>query len=192
MKQSIMQGDMKGRCYLCGVYAPTEKFKEINGYGGKYLIGDRGTVISTEFRNNKIAKQRNKVIKPTDNGNGYKIVFLRKTGIRKRFYVHRLVAEHFLEMAEGCVVINHKDHDKSNNSVDNLEWCTQKENVACSADRMRHEKSVSRKTNTGEKYIRERKGRFRVVIKGRCDKSFKALPEAVKYRNEVLNGSATT
>lgn len=73
------------------------------------------------------AKHLNKYLKPYNNGLGYKAIKLVVENKRKQFYVHRLVAERFLGETRGKVV-NHIDGDKSNNSVSNLEICSQKEN----------------------------------------------------------------
>ena len=198
MSKSILD-TRKGICFLCGQHG-TELFKEIDGFGGRYLIGSMGTVISTEFRNNITSKPRVKVIKTTDNGNGYKIVFLYDRGKRKRHYVHRLVADAFLPKKDGGCVVNHKDRNKGNNASNNLEWCTQAENVRFSSDNMRHPKTRCKKTVTGHKYIGKHlshgKPYYRVQIKsigahGVC-KMFKDLDSAIAYRNEVLNGEVDT
>lgn len=60
--------------------------------------------------------------------NGYWSVQLSEKGNKKRFYLHRLVAIAFLENKENKETVNHKDGDLNNNSLDNLEWATQKEN----------------------------------------------------------------
>ena len=194
MSKSILNTD-KYICYRCGRYGPTEIFKDIPGYDGKYLIGSRGTVLSTEFRNNSVQKKRIKEMIPTDNGNGYKIVFFRVNNKRKREYVHRLVANAFVRQTEGKNVVNHKDHDKSNNCASNLEWCTQQENVNYSANRMMHEKSKCKKTETGYKYIhlckKKGKQKYRLVIRKKgsmhIDKTFDDLNRALTYRDEVIN-----
>lgn len=186
----------KGTCFICGCHGPTELFKEIEGYGGKYLIGSMGTIISTEFRNNITSKERVKEMKPTDNGNGYKIVFLRDHGKRKRHYVHRLVADAFLPKPKEKNIINHKDMDKGNNAVNNLEWCTQAENVRYSSHKMKRQKSSCKRTVTGHKYIgihlSHGKPYYRVQIKNvgghGVSRMFKDLDSAIAYRNEVLNG----
>ena len=199
MSKSILN-TTKYVCYRCGVYGFTEIFKDIPGYNGKYLIGSRGTVLSTEFRNNIARKKRIVEMTPTDNGNGYKIIFLRNENGRKREYIHRLVANAFIPKTDGKNVINHKDHDRSNNSVANLEWCTQRENIMNSAKLMRHEKSRCRKTATGHKYIgvhtMNGKPHYRVQIKrtGKpyiC-KMFSAIDDAIAYRDEVLNVKINT
>ena len=62
-----------------------------------------------------------------DNGYGYKTVKVRGD---KNQYVHRLVAQTYLENPENKPQVGHKDHNKENNHLDNLYWCTQKENTA--------------------------------------------------------------
>jgi len=80
-----------------------------------YSIFKDGTVI-----NNVSGKP----LKPLDVGNGYKGVCLYKNKRAFRFSIHRLVAIHFINNPQQFKYVNHKDENKSNNSVDNLEWCT--------------------------------------------------------------------
>lgn len=87
-----------------------------------YSITMAGQVI-----NNTTGKRK----KPSDNhsGKGYLYVDLYSNGKRKRFYVHRLVAEAYIPNPENKPYINHKDGNPKNNFVENLEWCTPLENV---------------------------------------------------------------
>jgi hypothetical protein len=59
----------------------------------------------------------------------YKAVTICENGERKEETVHRLIAKAFIPNPDNLPVVNHKDGDKTNNCVTNLEWCTQKENV---------------------------------------------------------------
>lgn len=71
---------------------------------------------------------RNNRLLSTRNVRGYLSVTLCKKGNEKRRYVHRLVAEAFVPNPNDWPEVNHKDGDKANNCVNNLEWCTRKYN----------------------------------------------------------------
>jgi len=71
----------------------------------------------------------NKWLKPRNAGAGYQSVMLYKDKKGKNFYVHRLVAEAFLDKVDGKTCVNHIDGDKTNNCVSNLEWATHSENM---------------------------------------------------------------
>ena len=174
-----------------------EIWKDVKGYEGLYQVSNLGRVKSVERQvcNHKSGSTRlikERIITPTDNGSGYKIVGLHAKRSRINKYVHRLVAEHFLDNPFGKKYINHLDYDTSNNAVDNLEWCTQLENVAHSIEHMKKPKPNSKLPITKEKYIGRRivHGkyiRYRVHIKQLgVERTFKTLDEAIQYRNEVM------
>lgn len=78
---------------------------------------------------------------------GYRSVkFTFKDGHQQRFYVHRIVAELFVENKDNKKIVNHKDGNKLNNNADNLEWCTQRENIYHYYSKIKKEKS-KRKNN---------------------------------------------
>lgn len=97
------------------------KWKYIKGYGKRYMVSDTGLVKS--FMRNK----KGDILNTHSNGLGYKYIGLYNKKKRKNHYVHRLVAEHHLKKINNAEV-NHKDLDKSNNNVDNLEWVTKSDN----------------------------------------------------------------
>ena len=97
-------------------------FKPVQGYEGLYSISAEGVVYTHGRRRVKAGPLRQGTTKK-----GYKFVNLYKDGQGKSEYVHRLVAKHFLLDLEKETV-NHRDGDKTNNQVSNLEWATQKEN----------------------------------------------------------------
>lgn len=107
----------------------SEIWKDIKNYEGCYEISSYGNVRSI---NRYIINNGTKTLiigknkKPINNGIGYLQVNLCRYGKCKKFYIHRLVALHFLEGIEEDV--NHKDGCKSNNNVNNLEWLSKKEN----------------------------------------------------------------
>lgn len=88
----------------------------------RYAVSDKGRVA--DIKNCKVLNQN-------DNGAGYKIVGLQrkdKNNVAIR-YVHRLVAIAFLDNPENLPQVGHKDHQRDNNSLENLEWITQKNNT---------------------------------------------------------------
>ena len=164
-----------------------EIWKDIKGFEGVYQVSNTGKVRRLIFKNNRVVKDKVREKKPTDNGNGYLIVSLQNCNKRKNYYVHRLVAEAFCDKSINCSVVNHKDYNKYNNAAENLEWCTQKQNVIYSSERMKHEKKKCKVTNTGEKYIQKINKRFCVIISRLgVYKPFYSLEEAIEFRNEVM------
>ncbi len=92
----------------------------------------------------------------------------------------------------GTNVINHKDFNRANNNLSNLEICSQRENVIHARDRMSKPRNkLMPKNKTGEKYIGIRYGKYRVniIIHGKTviDKLYKTLDEAIAARNEVMS-----
>jgi hypothetical protein len=96
-----------------------EILKPIDGYNGKYLISNYGRVYSLHARG---------FLKPSADSGGYYYSVLYGIGSSKNERLSRLVAKYFLTIDSSRVFVNHKDGDKSNNHVDNLEWCNQSEN----------------------------------------------------------------
>ena len=98
-----------------------------------YYISSEGKVYCNLGKGNRDKTKRCEMyeIKPRPTKTGYLRVYLRQTSTNKRVdkYIHRLVAEHFLEKVEGKNIVNHIDCNRANNKVDNLEWVTQKENI---------------------------------------------------------------
>jgi hypothetical protein len=73
---------------------------------------------------------------------GYKIVSLTRDGKTKAHFVHRLVAEAFIDNPDDLPMVNHKDEDKTNNFAENLEWCTNEYNVNYGNARKRQAKKL--------------------------------------------------
>lgn len=87
--------------------------KPIKDYDGYYVTED-GRVWSDKSK---------KFLKVRDNGTGYLYVGLKKD-VQYNRYIHRLVAETFIPNPNNLPCVNHKDEDKTNNKVENLEWCS--------------------------------------------------------------------
>ena len=91
-----------------------EKFKDIDNYEGLYQISNYGRVFSVKS---------NKFLKPFKNQDNYLQVQLYKDGKSKLYLVHRLVAQAFLPNPLHLPEVNHKSEIKTENFVENLEWC---------------------------------------------------------------------
>lgn len=166
-----------------------EIWKNIPNYEGLYQVSNYGNIKSLTRWDVNLREfvPSEKIITPTDNGNGYLIISLRKNRIRKNFYVHRLVAENFIENPNNKKYVNHLDYNRKNNNYLNLEWCTQKENVLYSINNMRKPKSVVT-SNTGEKYItyNAKYKRFRVCVRRKDCGYYKTLKEAICVRDKFM------
>ena len=99
-----------------------ETWKAIADYEGIYEVSDLGRVRSLKYG-------KEKILKPLKTIRGYLQVCLCKDCHTKRLLVHRLVAEAFIPNTQGLETVNHKDEDKTNNSVANLEWMSKKDNL---------------------------------------------------------------
>lgn len=101
-----------------------EIWKDIVGYEGKYQVSNCGNIRSLNY--NKTGAIKN--ISPSVKKTGYKTVNLQTGSMFKCYLLHRLVAQAFIPNPDNKPVVNHKNGDKSDNKVKNLEWCTHKDN----------------------------------------------------------------
>lgn len=113
----------------------TETWRPVKGYEGRYEVSDHGNVkslartIKAKSTGTRTIKDR--LLKPQKNASGYLFVTLCKDGSVWQESIHRLVATHFLECEEDTSVlhVNHINAKRDDNRVENLEWCTPRENV---------------------------------------------------------------
>lgn len=106
-------------------------WKPIENYNSLYEVNEKGEIRSLYHWNGHKYEKRKKpyILKQTNTTTGYKKVELAKDGKKKSLRVHRLVATAFIPNPMNKPYINHIDGNRINNCVENLEWCTQHENV---------------------------------------------------------------
>lgn len=109
--------------------------KPIVGFEGLYEIDTAGNVYSVRTK---------KTLKPWENGIGYLKVNLYRDGKQHKRYIHRLVAIAFIPNPENKPNINHRDCNLSNNRAENLEWCTQSENILYAVKLGRHVDNIAK------------------------------------------------
>lgn len=98
-----------------------EIWKDIQGFEGYYEISNTGKVRSTSYKGTRI-------LKPAKLKNGYLNVILCINQVKTHKNIHRLVAEAFLPNPNNYATVNHKDKNKENNNIENLEWLSVEEN----------------------------------------------------------------
>ena len=102
-------------------------FKPVKGFEDYYEISNYGVVRSKEriviCSDGQIKPIHSRYLKPRDNGNGYLFVYLWRDNKSYRRYVHRLVAEYFISNPDNLEEVNHINGNKSDNNLNNLEWC---------------------------------------------------------------------
>lgn len=124
-----------------------EEWKDIKGYEGLYQVSNLGRVKSlkrrVDIKGNRYRNTKD-IIRGQKVSRGYLVINLAKDG-KKHFYsVHRLVAQAFISNPNNYPCINHKDETRTNNTVNNLEWCTAKYNNAYGSHQERVSKALSK------------------------------------------------
>ncbi len=120
-----------------------EKWKDIKKYQGLYQVSNFGNIKSLpkkhKINNGSYYITKERLLSKTKNKQGYLVVNI----LKKVELVHRLVAEAFIPNPDNLPQVNHKDENKTNNNVNNLEWCTSKynSNYGTCIERMRNKKS---------------------------------------------------
>ena len=149
------------------------EWKQIDGYD--YSVSSEGQVRNAS---GLIMKQKKKK-------NGYYEVCLSKNGKRKTHLVHRLVALTFIPLEAGSDFVDHKDGETTNNSVENLRWCTQQQNTQNMA--------LSKRNTSGFKGvcfdITRQKWRAQIMVDGKQITlgRFETVEEAVAVRSARAN-----
>ena len=103
---------------------PKQVWKDIEGYEGLYQVSNTGKVRSMNYKQTGKVKR----LKPIITNTGYCTARFGKEGKWKGYLVHRLVAQAFIPNPNNLPCVNHKDENKTNNCIWNLEWCTHEYN----------------------------------------------------------------
>lgn len=134
---------------------PGEVWVPVKGYEGYYKVSNKGRLLSErrfitrkngvkQFCKEQILQARSLL------NSGYYAVNLIKEKKFKHFLIHRLVAEHFISNPDNLEQVNHKDENKLNNDVENLEWCDRSYNANYGTNQER--RCSTRIRNNGGKY----------------------------------------
>ena len=100
----------------------SEEWRDVVGYEGLYQVSDQGRVKSLKWN-------KERILKPSMDKDGYLLVTLCAGGKPKTLKVHRLVCEAFHENLENKSDVNHLNEIKTDNRASNLEWCTRRDNI---------------------------------------------------------------
>lgn len=124
-KRLSLYGDIKMTTNKAPKSTSEECWKDAVGYEEYYLVSNKGRVWS---------KQKNKIMALSPNQNGYFTIQICRLNpkdgrVRKKATVHRIIAKTFLPNPLNKPQVNHKDGNKQNNSIENLEWATASENT---------------------------------------------------------------
>ena len=125
----------------------TEIWRDIEGYQGLYQISNKGHAKSLKW-----GKER--ILKPWINSSGYYYIILCNDSVKKAFRLHRLVAETFITNPYNLPEVNHKDENKKNNCVDNLEWMRHIDNCNYGTRNERISRKILQYSKS-EEFIRE-------------------------------------
>jgi hypothetical protein len=148
-----------------------EIWKDIPEYEGLYQISNLGNVKS-QHSNRMNGQRPGKLLKITLMKNGYMSLELRMSDTNKRHLVHRLIAEVFIPNPDNRPVVNHINGIKNDNRIENLEWCTQSENIRHAIDTGLRGTSFgpakgTKPWNTGKLLSKEHKDKLREVKLGK-------------------------
>lgn len=109
-----------------------EIWKDVVGYENYYQVSNLGNVRSKDRVVNTwhgVILKKGRMIKQSICNNGYYSVCFQVNNIKKQCLVHRIVAQAFIPNLDNMPYINHKDENRLNNNIENLEWCTAKYNI---------------------------------------------------------------
>lgn len=164
-------------------------WKDIPNWKGMYQASDTGLIKSVERKLENQPNHANRIVKEKflsqcKNKDGYLQVNLHKNGKSYPYRVHRLVALTFLPNKDNLPEINHKDGDRENNNVLNLEWCTRQYNNAYSFHKLG--RSAWSKGVFGSKHPLSKK--IQMIKNGVVVRSFTGVRQAARELGYTLSG----
>lgn len=136
-----------------------EIWKDIEGFEGLYQVSNMGRVRSLDRVDLQGRRLKGKVLADKHNNRGYHTIDLCRDGNIEYKLIHRLVATVFLDKPDNLPQVNHKDENKENNAVSNLEWCSALYNDMYGTRNKRVAKALERPiyvvTSSGHRYFFE-------------------------------------
>lgn len=130
-----------------------EIWKPVKGFENIYEVSNLGN----------IRNMRGKVLKTHKNNRGYEMIDFTVNKVRTKKLVHRVVMEAFVENPTELPEVNHKDEDKSNNCLGNLEWCTRSYNKQHSMKTGTYDKIYTTRNTLGKKHLPKAKSKYHNV-----------------------------
>lgn len=163
-----------------------EIWKNIKGFEGFYQVNNLGKVKTIERKRicskGGIRLVKEKMLTPCIFPNGYIGFYLRVNGNRKTVLQHRIVAECFIENKNNLATVNHKDSNRSNNNIENLEWMSQSQNI-------KYGFINNAKARENVKYCRGKKHKRSIGVEAFKDQEkvlrFESINMAAKYLIET-------
>lgn len=172
-----------------------EIWRPVVGYEGLYEVSSYGRVRSLDRYVNNNSFWKGRILKLSDDGRGYLRAHLCLNNKIKNFLVHRLVAQAFIPNPDNFPQVNHIDEDKSNNCVDNLEWCSieYNNNYGSRMDKARYTR-LRNGTYTGlskeeynKKWYQENKEKIREHNQKNKDKRREYMKKWYRENNDKIN-----